>query len=186
MTVKNTSSTYGSVSKFLHWAMFLILLGMVVLGFYMHDLPRSPDRNELYGLHKSIGIIVLFLAFIRLVWRARNPIPELPADSGKLEKAGAHGAHMLLYLVMFILPISGWIGSSYAGFEVSVFGLFTMPDLVGADKPMSEILHEVHEILVFTLITLFVIHVAAAYFHHFVRKDDILKRMLPDHGRKEE
>lgn len=185
MSVKNTLSSYGSVAKFLHWAMFLILSGMVTLGFYMHELPNSPDKIQLYGLHKSIGITVLLLVFLRLVWRARNPVPKLPEEAGKVEKAGAHGAHILLYMIMFALPVSGWVGSSYSGFQVSVFGLFTMPDLVGPDRPMSGILHEAHEVLVFALIGVVALHIVAALYHHFVRKDDILKRMLPDHGRKE-
>lgn len=184
MPVKNTSSSYGSVAKFLHWTMFLILSGLVALGFYMHGLPNTPGKFELYGLHKSIGIVILLLVFLRLVWRAKNKVPELPADGGKMEKAGAHGVHILLYLIMFALPLSGWIGSSYSGFEVSVFGLFTMPELVGSDRQMSDILHEAHEILVFALIGVVALHVAAALFHHFVRKDDILKRMMPGHGRQ--
>lgn len=179
MKLRNTDSEYGSIAKSLHWLVALLVIGLLAAGFVMTSMPLSPDRLKLYGLHKSFGITVLALVVVRLAWRMANPVPALPSHMEKAEKFAAHGAHYALYALLLLMPMTGWLMSSAAGFPVSVFGLFRMPDLIGANKEAREILGEVHEIGAWILIVLVSLHVLAALFHHFHHKDDVLRRMLP-------
>ena len=185
--VRNTENSYGLIAKLFHWGMFLILLGLVILGFYMADLPKDTPAQATYKLglydwHKSFGIVILILVILRLGWRIINPVPKMPDDMSRVERLSAHAMHMLLYLLMFIQPLSGWLMSSFGGHLVKFFGQ-PLPALVGKDKIWGDIFHETHEIVAFLLIAAFIIHVVAALFHHFSRKDDVLIRMSL-HGKR--
>ncbi len=177
--LKNTSERYGLVATLLHWLMGLAIIGMLAVGLYMTGLELSPDKLKLYGLHKAIGITLLSAFILRVLWRLVNVIPSLPDAIPAWERWAAHASHFLLYTLMLAMPMTGWLMSSYAGFPVSVFGLFTMPDLVAADKEMAEVMKEVHEWLAYGLIALITVHAGAALKHHFIDKDMILRRMLP-------
>lgn len=183
MSIKNTETTYGSIAKAFHWIMFLILAGLVIVGFYMGGLPsETPDQASykfgFYDLHKSFGLLVLILVILRLGWRMANPVPKMPDTMSKIESLSAHTMHILLYILMLAQPLSGWLMSSYGGHPVKFFGQL-VPALVDKDKAMGGIMHESHEIIAFLLIITFVIHVLAALYHHFVKKDDVLLRMSP-------
>jgi cytochrome b561 len=154
-------------------------------GHYRHvragvvDLPLSPEKFSWYGLHKSIGATLIAAVFLRFIWRQLNAVPPLPEAMKWHERMGAHLGHFGLYGLMLALPMSGWLMSSAAGFTVSVFGWFTLPDLIAADKALSKTLAQVHELLAFAIIGLAAIHAGAALIHHFIKKDTVLKRMLP-------
>jgi cytochrome b561 len=177
--IKNTQQNYGSVAKTLHWLMFVLIAGLLIVGLIMTDMENSPDKFRIYGLHKSIGIVVLMLAAVRLMWKFINPAPILPTSMRAIEKLAAHAGHWILYGLMFAMPLSGWMMSSAAGFSVSVFGLFTLPDLVSADKELAHDLKELHELLGNGIMVMVVLHAAAALLHHFYHKDNVLIRMLP-------
>lgn len=177
--LKNTDNAYGSVAKLFHWIMALLILGLFFLGLYMSDLELSPQKLQLYQWHKSLGATVLALAALRLCWRLWNIVPALPAGMALWERFGAHASHYALYALMFAMPLSGWIMSSYAGYPVSVFGWFTLPDLVAADKNMFRLMRDVHEALGWSIVALASVHAGAALWHHFIRKDNVLRRMLP-------
>jgi len=177
--LKNTQQTYGSVAKTFHWLIFLLIAGLVTVGFVMEKLPMSPDKFKLFGLHKSFGITVLTLVTLRLLWKLVNAAPLLPDTLSALEKFLAHAGHWTLYALMFLMPFSGWMMSSAAGLPVSVFGWFTLPDLVAPDKDLKEIFREVHKTAAWTLIVMVGLHVLAALLHHFYYKDNVLVRMLP-------
>ncbi len=181
MAIKNTDTSYGNIAKAFHWGMFLLLLGMVLLGSYMHELPADTPAQMgykfgLYDYHKSFGILILVLVIFRLGWRMINPVPKMPDTMSKIENLSAHAMHMLLYVIMFAQPLFGWLMSSYAGRPVKFFGL-ELPALADKDKAMGDIFHEAHEIAALLLVVAFFIHVAAALFHHYVRKDDVMERM---------
>ena len=176
---RNAAGRYGGVAKTLHWGMALLILGMLAVGIYMVDLPGTPDKFTLYGWHKSFGATILVLAFLRFCWRLTNPQPALPEHMKPLERLLAHLSHYALYGFMFLLPMSGWLMSSAAGFPVSVFGWFTLPDLIAPEKATRELFGLVHQYAAYLLIGLLVLHVAASLLHHFYHKDDVLRRMLP-------
>ena len=179
MLLRNSHEKYGAIAKCFHWVMALAILAMLVIGFKMTDLPISPDKFRIYGIHKSIGALILITAFLRLFWRFINIVPELPADMPTWQKLGAHGSHVALYIVMFVMPLSGWLMSSAAGFPVSVFGWFLLPNLIAPDSGLRPIFGFAHEVLAFVIIGLVSLHILAALKHHFIDKDNILRRMLP-------
>lgn len=179
----NTRYTHTAIT--LHWLVALLIFAAFPLGVYMHDLPLSPYKLRLYSYHKWIGVTVFVLALIRLSWRATHRPPALPENMPNWEKFAAHATHYALYVLIFIIPLSGWLMSSAKGFQTVWFGVLPMPDLVGKDKALGDLLHEVHEVLNFLLLGLVAGHTGAAIKHHFIERDDILTRMLPFLRRKQ-
>ncbi len=124
---------------------------------------------------------IFLLVVFRLGWRLTHPAPALPEHMPAHLRRAATAAHWLLYALMFVIPISGWLMSSAKGFQTVWFGIVPLPDLLPKDKALGNALAEVHEALNFTLLGLVVLHAAAAVKHHFVDRDDVLTRMLPHH-----
>lgn len=183
----NTETRYGAVAVTLHWLIALGIIGMLIVGKYMHALPDSdPSKFDLYQLHKSFGITILALSVARLLWRLVNPVPRLPPQMKWWERYAAHTSHFLLYVLMVAIPLSGWAlaSSSPLGIPTLWFGQFEVPHLPGlqgyADQHAVERqAHEVHEWLGNLMILLLLIHVGAALKHHFWDRDNVLTRMLP-------
>ena len=177
---------YTPTAKALHWLMALLLFGLLALGFIMTEMPLSPQKLQVYSWHKWAGVTAFVLLLVRVSWRITHRPPPLPWQMGKLQQAGAHLGHLALYALMILLPISGWLMSSAKGFQTVWFGVLPIPDLLGKDKALGDLLEEVHESLSWLLIVLLVVHVVAALKHHFIDKDDILTRMLPNRQRATE
>jgi cytochrome b561 len=168
----------------LHWLVALLIFAGFPLGVYMHDLPLSPDKLKLYSYHKWIGVTVLMLAALRLSWRATHRPPPLPETMPSWERLAAQSVHVLLYALLFAIPLSGWLMSSAKGIQTVYFGVLPLPDLVGKDKELGKLLEWMHEMLNFALLGLVLAHIAAALKHHYIERDDILARMLPILWRK--
>jgi cytochrome b561 len=173
------TSRYTGVAIGLHWLMALGLVSLFSLGLYMHDLPLSPDKLKLYSWHKWTGVSLFLLALVRLAWRVGHRPPTLPGDMARYEQILAHAAHHLLYLLMFAIPLSGWLMSSAKGFQTVWFGLLPLPDQLEKNKAVGDLLQTVHWSLNMLLAVVVIGHVAAALKHHFIVRDDVLKRMLP-------
>jgi cytochrome b561 len=173
------STHYTSVAKSLHWLMALMIFGLLALGFYMSDLPLSPEKLQLYSWHKWAGITVFVLVWLRLVWRITHCPPALPGSMSPLMQLGAHAGHLLLYVLMIAIPLSGWLMSSAKGVQTVWFGVLPLPDLLAKDKALGQLLAQMHEALSMGLLLLIAGHAVAAFFHHFFHKDDTLRRMLP-------
>jgi cytochrome b561 len=169
---------YDSVAITLHWLVALLIFAAFPLGVYMHDLPLSPAKLQLYSYHKWIGITVLALAALRVVWRFTHTPPALPEGMPRWQKAASHGTHHLLYLLIFAVPLSGWLMSSAKGFKTVWLGVFPLPDLVGKDKALGELLGNVHANLNYLLLALVVLHIAAVLKHRLIDRDDVMSRML--------
>lgn len=170
---------YTRTAIFLHWLIALGLTGTFALGFYMQDLPLSPTMLKLYSWHKWAGMTLMVLIVIRLAWRLTHPAPALPHTMGPVARLLAHAGHWLLYVLMLAIPVSGWLMSSAQGFQVVWFGVMPLPDLVPKDAALSDILNDVHVVLNYTLLVAVIGHIGAALQHHFIKKDTVLKRMLP-------
>lgn len=173
------SASYTRTAKSLHWVMALMFFGVIALGFYMTGLPFSPDKLKLYSWHKWAGVTIFLLALARIAWRVMHRPPALPASMPRLMQLAAHAGHHMLYLLMFAIPLSGWLMSSAKGFQTVWFGVLPIPDLISKDKPTGDVLALVHESLNFLLIAVLAGHIGAALKHHFIDKDDVLTRMLP-------
>lgn len=183
--MQNTHAThtdrYTTMAVLLHWILGLALLGLLGMGWYMSGLPFSPQRLKLYNWHKWAGIAVLALSAARLLWRMTHPAPALPASVARgmpqWQRWAHHGIHWALYGLFFAVPLLGWAYSSAAGFPVVWLGVLPLPDWVGADKALAEVLKPLHALAAYTLLGLAVLHVAAALKHHWVDRDGLLERM---------
>ena len=175
--MNTTFTPYTAVAKGLHWLMALLILGLLVLGMYMHDLPLSPQKLALYSWHKWAGVTAFVLVWLRLAWRVTHRPPALPEGMAPLMRLAAHAGHAALYGLMVVIPLSGWLMSSAKGFQTVWFGVLPIPDLVGKDKELGDLLQQVHQALNLLLMLTLAGHVAAALWHHFVLKDDTLRRM---------
>jgi len=184
--LRNTRTGYGRIAILFHWTMALLVLGMLALGLYMHDLPLDqPSTFQLFQLHKSIGFVVLALAGLRLAWRFANPSPRLPEGMHPLEKAGAHLGHVGLYALLFALPLTGWfmVSASPWGIPTVLFNTLPVPHLpvpaaLGTQEQAETFFKMLHEYGAYLLIALIVVHIAAAFKHHLIARDDTLKRMV--------
>jgi cytochrome b561 len=173
------NNSYTAIAKLFHWGMALVFAGVIVLGFVMTDMPLSPEKLQYYAWHKWAGVSVFMLVWLRLVWRVLNPPPAYPSTMSPWVKGVAHLGHAALYGLMIVIPVSGWLLSSAKGVQTVWFGVLPLPDLLEKNKELGQLLHEVHEALNFVLLFLLAGHVAAALKHHWIDRDDILKRMLP-------
>ena len=180
--LRNTPSSYGSVAKLLHWSIVILIITQLVLGVSADDLPNGLRKLQLLAWHKSFGMLILMLALVRLAWRYANPRPVPPADMPRWQRLAAVGTHRLLYALILLQPLTGWLMSSYKNYPVSFFGLFQWPDLVAPDARLHELFEEVHEWLARALVTVAIVHASAALYHHFGRRDNVLRRMLPFTG----
>jgi cytochrome b561 len=174
---------YTATAKSLHWLMALMIFGLLAMGFYMSDLPFSPEKLQFYSWHKWAGVTVFMLVWLRLVWRFTHRPPAYPQSMSPLQQTLAHGGHLLLYGLMIVIPLSGWLMSSAKGVQTVWFGVLPLPDLLAKDKALGKQLEELHSALNIGLMVLISIHAAAALFHHLVRKDDVLRRMLPERSK---
>lgn len=178
MKMKDTSINFGAISVANHWLTAALVVGMVVLGLYMADLPKGPDKFQLIDLHKSVGVLILVLALARIFWRLGNRWPKLLGEYSVWQKKSARLVHYVLISVLVLLPLSGWLMSSAGGHTVDVFGLFALPDLIGKNKALGGFFHEFHEIIAWSLIAIVALHFLAAMKHQFVDRDATLPRML--------
>jgi cytochrome b561 len=179
MTQPN-AQRWGAVSQSLHWIIVLLIFGLAIVGLTMGDLPKTPKYFWVYTAHKSVGITVLVLVIARLAWRlyagAPKPVPGTPG----WQHAIASFTHVLLYGIMFAMPLSGWLYDSASGLRpFKFFGLFNVPKLSAPDDHLRHLSHTVHEWGLYVLIVLVAMHAGAALFHHFFQGDATLVRMLP-------
>jgi cytochrome b561 len=176
-----TTNRYTTPAIALHWVLAIAIVVSFSVGLYMHELPFSPFRLKLYNWHKWAGVTILFLSVLRLVWRVTHQPPALPAGMSAAMPAWQHTAHHathhLLYALFFIVPLTGWAYSSAAGFPIVWFGVLPLPDVVGADKALAEVIKPLHKFSTFALAGLVVLHVAAALKHQLVDKDGLMARM---------
>lgn len=181
MPLKNTLERWGSLAMTFHWVIVGLIISQFVLANIADSLPLGMAKLAMLARHKSVGITILGLAVLRLLWKLMNRghSPPLPADLKGYERFLAHLTHHGLYLLLFALPLTGWAMSSAKNYPVSWFNQFTLPNFVAPNETLFEALEGTHEALAFTLAALATLHVLAALQHHLIRKDNVLRRMLP-------
>ncbi|MDR3532879.1 MAG: cytochrome b [Rhodopila sp.] len=180
------STRYNTVSLVLHWVIALGILALICIGLTMTHLGLAPMRKfQLYQLHKSIGITVLLAVFLRIVWRLTHRPPPLPAMP-LIEKAAAEGTHWLLYVLMLVMPLTGWALVSVSPFNLPtvLYGLIPWPHLPVFPELTNKVQVEavmkiIHGKLGWFLTALIALHAGAALRHQFILRDGILLRMLP-------
>lgn len=178
MPARNTVVRYGFMAQSLHWIIATLLVIQVALGKIAEELPLGLEKLALLTRHKSVGITILALAVIRLAWRLIDRPPP-PPPMPRWQFIASRTTHAAFYVLLFAMPLTGWLMSSAANFPVSWFGLAQLPDLVAPDPALKDLLEEVHETLAKILIALAILHVVAALKHQFIDRDGLLMRMLP-------
>jgi cytochrome b561 len=166
-------------ARLFHWSIAALLLVQIPLAWYMTDLPLSAEKLSNYALHKSLGMCLFTLAVFRLIRAILGKRPDLPPNTKRYEKILAKATQGLLYLLVIIMPISGWVMSSAANVPVKIFGVIELPNLVEPNKQLMESMQNVHEMQSWVLMTLMLIHIAAGLKHQFVDRDNVLYSMLP-------
>ncbi len=179
MPLRNTPDRFGVVARIFHWLVFLLLIGSFGLAWTMDGMRLSPAKLEIISWHKWVGVTVFLVVILRLGWRLVNTTPTHPPETKPLQKAAAALSHFLLYLIIIVMPITGWIMSSAKNLPVVYLGLFQIPGPYAGRKDVAELMEEIHETLATVLLVLVGIHVLAALYHHFFLRDNVLRRMLP-------
>lgn len=181
--VRNSRTEWGIVSQAVHWITAVLVFATVAVALIMVEMPLGIRKLELYALHKSVGVLILGLTAARLAWRLSGTRPVALGPSRRYERILAHGVHVLFYIALIAMPLTGWLMSSAANFSVSVFGLFTLPDLVAPDKALEETFKAAHGWMAWGLAGLLALHVAGALKHHFFLGNDTLRRMIPGYSK---
>ena len=179
MPSQSSSGRYTAGAQAFHWIIAALIITQFVLASLAEDLPNGMHKLALLARHKSFGMTVLMLAILRLLWRLFNRPPELPTGMAPWERMVARATHVAFYVLLFAMPLTGWMMSSAKNYAVSWFGLFTWPNLIGKNAAAFDALLATHGILGKLLFAIAVLHVLAALKHHFWNKDDVLLRMLP-------
>jgi cytochrome b561 len=176
----NTALRYTATAKWLHWLMAILIIGTFLLGLTMTDMPGiTPTKLKYFNWHKWAGVTVLALATLRLLWRLSHAAPPLPNSMPRWQKLVAEITHYLLYALIFAVPLSGYFYSLAAGFKVVYLGLLPLPVLIDPNPELKVQLKTLHYLLNIGLATLVTAHVGAALQHHFIHRDTVLTRMLP-------
>ena len=184
VALRSTDHTWGNVTRALHWLIALAVVGLYCVGWFMKGLPNSPDKIKVYALHKSMGLTVLALVVLRIAWRIGEAArPANPPGMLAWQARVSTAVHLGLYTVMLGMPLSGWWFNSAANFPLRWFGLFKVPALAGADAGAKALAGAIHFYGAWLLALLFVLHVAGALKHHFLDRDEVLRRMLPGGAR---
>jgi cytochrome b561 len=172
-------SVYGGGARAFHWLTVALLLIIMPMGIVMGDLPRGRLQDTLFITHESLGITVLALTVLRFLWRLGHRPPPPSTDLSPLEIRASGGVHALLYLVLVVTPITGYLFISFLGIDFSYVGLVHLPPPVTKDKPTGEFFGLIHASLQWAIYGLALMHAGAALHHYFFRRNDVLQRMLP-------
>lgn len=173
--LKNTTTTYGAVAKLLHWGMAALFVLMFTLGYIMINMRRSPLMFALYVLHKSTGMLLLFLCMLRVIWRLINIKPAYIAVNW-LQANVAKNTVITLYLLMLAMPLTGFLTSTLGGHVITIYWVYSIAPLA-QNIYWSAIFTNYHYWLSWVLVTLVSLHMLGAFFHHFIVRDTTLKRM---------
>ena len=208
MPLKNTSMRYGAISQSIHWLTVVLVIVLLLTGNFGHVEADEP-QSALYMWHGSLGVLVLLLVVARVLWRFASPPPELPASMSAAARWLAKLFHVSFYALLVALPVTGWLVASKEGSPVNFFGVTSLPrwefQVTAAPGPQpaavdeerderregppgkkheENIFEELHEVLGNVLLVLAILHLLAGLKHHFIDRDDVLKRMLPESGTK--
>jgi cytochrome b561 len=177
--IRNTTKSWGSLARAFHWVLGLTILGMLAFGWWMNHIPARPDRFFYRNIHADIGYLVLLFTMLRLIWRLVNPTPSLPSDTPRWQRIAAHINYGALYVVTILVTMLGWAHSgAHTPDYSSWFGLFHVPQITSPDKAAADAYEDRHIFFAYVLLALIVMHIAAAAWHHFIKRDRVVTRMV--------
>jgi cytochrome b561 len=177
-----TPSAYNAVAKCLHWLIVVMLVVQFAVAWTMPDVDKDTKPVDLIAWHMSIGAFILLVMVLRLGWRAISAVPPAPADLPVSLRRLSRTTHFLLYGVLIVLPLLGWINANARGWTVKLFGAIPLPGLVRSGSDWGDAIGDVHMVVAYGLLAVVGLHVAGALYHHFILRDGLLRRMLPRMG----
>lgn len=169
---------YAAPARFFHWAIALLMLvgwpvGLIIKNFY--DIEWL--KLLLYFIHENIGVTIWLLALARVAYRIKYPPPPLPADTPAFIRGAAHATHWLLYVILLVQPIGGFIATNAWGFNLTFWGVLPLPDPVGNNEALAKTVQYLHRLTAFSLLLILIAHIGGALYHLLIRKDGIFQRM---------
>ncbi len=180
MTQTANTSGYNGTAKFLHWLIVVLLIAQFIFAWTMPHIGRDTPISTLIGLHFTFGVIILAVVIVRLAWRLIQGAPPPEAGIPAWQETLSSIVHWLLYALLFVIPILGWINADWRGMPVALFGQLEMPQLIAKRAAGWQWTGDVHGLLSnYVLLAVVGLHVLAALYHHYVLGDGVLKRMLP-------
>lgn len=185
MTLQNTAAGYGTVTKSLHWLIFVLFTIMFILGFGLMGGDETTtafgtDWGSVFDWHATIGLIVLVLAVVRIIWRKTTPLPSWAPGLSKREQRLAHRTEQVMYVVMIAKPVSGYVLAGAAAHHIDLFGAIALGNPFSESSGLRDIALVVHILTGVAFLIVWVIHVGQALRHQFGKKDHLLERMLPN------
>lgn len=179
MSAKNTVNSFGYVAKNFHWLLAFLIISMLIFGYFLDTSPALTGESA-HNIHKMIGITVLALVILRLFWRWINIQPSYSSTLPSFYKIIVRLAHYAIYLVIFLMPLSGWVMSTASGHIPHFFADIYLPmPGISLNEQLAGQMYQVHNFLAIALIALISVHIVAALFHHFILRDNVLTRILP-------
>jgi cytochrome b561 len=177
---RNSATDWGWAAKALHWLGAAMILVLIVHGWWMTHMTPRPERLANYAWHSALGYDLFALLLLRLVWRWLNPVPELPADLQPWERIAARLAHVGLYVLMFVVSLSGWMVATTFRVPITkdLLGIDVPPIITTVDRSVRQWIEESHMVLAYVLAAVVLIHVLAALRHHMLKHNDVLRRMI--------
>ncbi len=177
--IGNTKTRWGWAAKALHWVAAAVILLLLGHGWWMTHLAPRPDRLAHYSGHAALGYDLLALTVLRLLWRWTHQVPVLPADLKRWERFAVHLGHGGLYVLMLAASLSGWAlaGTFRVPMNRDLLGVTIPPIATGGDRSLHELFEQSHTILSYLLALFVLFHIAGALRHHFVKHNDVLRRM---------
>jgi cytochrome b561 len=177
--IRNTTASWGSVSRWFHWILAAMIIGMLAYGWWMNHIAARADRFFYRSIHADIGYLVLLLTVVRLLWRGINPTPALPGGTPRWQRIAAQISHGALYAGTIVVVMLGWAHSgAHKPDYADWFGLFRVPQFTSPDKATADFFEDRHIYAAYVLLALIAIHFAAALWHHFVKRDRVTARMI--------
>jgi cytochrome b561 len=179
MTYGTRTDGYPATSKLLHWLVAICVLTTVPVAIAMTNVEKGPTQDLLYNFHKSLGVLILLLMTLRLINRLAvgAPIPEPGIEPWQTTVSSI--VHTALYVLLFAMPIVGYVANSAYGAPTPFFGLFNLPAAVGQNEALAKQLFAIHRWVGWLVVGIVLLHVGAALYHYFARHDTVLQRMLP-------
>ncbi len=178
LSLKNTQTSYGTFSKTLHWITALLVISMLVGGFFMGDFDKAL-KPTVYMIHKSVGLLIFSLMVVRLIWNLTTGLPAYAKSLTRMQQKISTVGHYSLYLLLLIMPLTGILMSIASKRYPTFFNLFTIGALPGIPQTESfaEFMNESHEVLAWVFIVFVALHITAALQHRFIKKDGVFERM---------
>jgi len=177
-TLSTGAPRYTKVAIWLHWIIALSVLANIGLAMLTEDMPRETHRAAM-GIHKALGIAVLALSVVLILWRLGHKPPPPPAGTPGWQKPVSKVVHLLFYVLLILLPLSGWVWMSAADRPIDFFGMFAVPVIVAPDKGLADVMHDRHEVLGLAMLGLAALHILAALKHQFFDRTGLIGRMNP-------